>query len=103
MTKEKKDYQIEKKTMIHLIMIQQELKEIIKLLEGAPQKLPVVGAIIGGRIEMMSQMIRELNEDKKFSKRLEEYIKEINEVNKKRKDAKNKSTINELKDNSYMG
>ena len=42
------------------------------------------GALIGGRVQLMSDLFRKLNEQKDFKKKFKEAIDEVNALQKKR-------------------
>lgn len=101
-TKKDEPLEREKKLTTHVIVIHQELQQIVTLLEGAPQKLPTVGAIIGGRIEIINEMMRELNNDPIFNDRFKDYVKELNEEQRKRWEQQEKGR-KPFTNPSYMG
>lgn len=69
-------------TMIrHMLIIHQELHDMLNLIEQ--KKEARAGALIGGRVQIMSDMFRKLNEQKDYKQRFEKAIKEINEQQEK--------------------
>lgn len=66
-------------TMVrHMLIMHQELHDMLNLIEQ--KKEARAGALIGGRVQIMSDMFRKLNEQKEFKKSFEKAIKEINEI-----------------------
>ncbi len=90
----------EKKLTTHLLVIHMEQENIIQLME-TPTKLMTVGAVLGGRIELIKAMFRELNQDKEYNKRWMKCLEKINAEQKKNfEQQKNRKLYDQP---SYMG
>lgn len=91
----------EKNLVSQIIVMNQELQEIIKMLE-TPQKTATVGAVIGQRVQVVYAMMRELNQDKDFHNRFKDYVEELRSEQKKRLQ-ENQNHKKEYEDMNYLG
>ncbi len=80
-----------------LLIIQKELIDIMHNIDDKPMKM---SAVIGGRINIIANFIKEQSKDNLFELKLNKYIDDLNtEI----KDAKDKEAAKLLKKDTYFG
>lgn len=97
----KKELNREKVLTTHMLVINKELINLVQMLEN-PNQMVRVGAAIGARTEMITNLIKILTQDDKdYKKRVDDYIKDHNKQEKKNWEKK-ENQMPFIKQN-YMG